>query len=271
MTWGSYGGELKSPQFITTLLIMCIRSNANSVPAAGWFLYEILRDPALELNIRAEVASAALPRTSLAAFPLFDIAKLCSGPRLQSIYAETLRLRVAILVSRRVQVPQFQLCGWLFKKNESLAAASSTEARDEEVWSQGGEGNPHPLGEFWAERFLVFPENPASGPLKRPKTPRVVPTKNDGQNQNSEPIFSMDGLATAWIPYSGGPRLCPGRHFAKQEMISASAILLSAYDMELTEPWKRIGVNKSYYGFGTMPPKDKIGVRIRRKAPGSRL
>ncbi len=55
-----------------------------------------------------------------------------------------------------------------------------------------------------------------------------------------DPKFTLDGVANAWIPFSGAPRLCPGRHFAKQEMISAAAITLAAFEIELkTKPgWK---------------------------------
>jgi len=242
------------------------RTNANSVPAATWFLYEILRDPVLESHIRAELAAAAMPPTSPKSVPIFDITKLCSGPHLQSIYAETLRLRVTVLVSRQVQIANYQFHGWQFKNGDAIAAASSIEAQNENIWSQGGERNPHPLNRFWAYRFLVYPDDPQSGPLKQPKARRAPSAaKGDTQKENTGPRFSLEGLATAWIPYSGGVRICPGRHFAKHEIISTSALLLSAYEIELTNPGEKIESNKEYYGFGTMPPKQKIKCRIRRR------
>lgn len=250
------------------MLTVRIRSNSNSVPAATWFLYEILRDPILESRIRTEIAAAALAPTSQASVPLFDTTKLCSGSHLQSIYAETLRLRVAILVSRQIVTPDFQFHGWLFKKGDTIAAVSSNEAQNERIWSQGGKGNPHPLHQFWADRFLVFRDDPHSGPLKRPKAVKVAPPAyGDTQKEDPDPRFSLEGLTTTWIPYSGGMRLCPGRHFAKQEIISASALLLASYHIELTNPEKRIDHNKGYYGFGTMPPKQKIRCRIKRRSP----
>jgi cytochrome P450 len=247
---------------------LCDRSNANSVPAACWFLYEILKNATLESKVREEIDSAQLLTASPTQVPRFDIEKLCAGPRLQSIYAETLRLRVAILASRRCQVPEMQFRGWSFKYGECVAVATSIESRDEEVWSQGSGENLHPLNEFWAERFLIYPDDPTSGPLKQPKAVKGAVTTMEGDTlkKSNAPRFSMDGLTTAWIPYSGGQRLCPGRHFAKQEMISASAIMLSAFDIELLEPTRNIRENKAFYGFGTMPPKDKIKVRIRRRA-----
>lgn len=113
-----------------------------------------------------------------------------------------------------------------------------------------------------------MPLKSPSGPLKRPKAVKEAITimESDILNKSNAPRFSMDGLTMTWIPYSGGQRLCPGRHCAKQEMISASAILLSAFDFELLEPTRKVHENNAYYGFGTMPPKDKIRVRIRRRA-----
>lgn len=61
-------------------------------------------------------------------------------------------------------------------------------------------------------------------------------------------------------------RLCPGRHFAKQEMISGAAIFLSAFDIQLRVPdGFKSEVDRSYFAFGTMPPKGVIPAKIRRR------
>ena len=36
------------------------------------------------------------------------------------------------------------------------------------------------------------------------------------------------------FPDDGGQRVCPGRHFAKNEMIATFAFLISAYEIEMT-------------------------------------
>jgi cytochrome P450 len=161
---------------------------------------------------------------------------------------------------QRIALQDIDFCGWAINKNERLSIASSNEAMDERIWNVGSDSDPHPLEEFWADRFLVYPNDPNSGPLKArqaPKSPETV----EGRG---EPRFSPEGLENSWIPFSGVPRLCPGRHFAKQEMISAAAIMLAAFEIELRTNQKP-EIDKSYFGFGTVPPKGKIPCRIRRR------
>ena len=60
--------------------------------------------------------------------------------------------------------------------------------------------------------------------------------------------------------------MCPGRHFAKQEMIATFAMLCTAYDIELrTEEGFKPEPDLTYFPFGGLPPKGKIPFRIRRR------
>lgn len=201
----------------------------------------------------------------------FDTYRLCSDPLLQSLYAETLRLRVAVLVVREPARDNFSFRGWHIKKNEVLSLSTRTEAMNKEIWNTGGDGDPHPLHTLWADRFIVDPQDPCSGPLRAPKDKRKKPivatTAGNGTFVAGKPYFSMDGLSASWIPYGGGLSLCPGRHFAKQEIITTAAILLNAYEMELIEKGERNKpqVDMSCFGFGTMPPDRAIPFRIRRR------
>jgi cytochrome P450 len=244
--------------------INTLSANANAIPAATWFLIELLLDPILESRIQKEFSSALIIQPNPSHSPMFDINKLCSGPLCQAIYAETLRLRVGVMMSRKA-LEDVNFCGWSIKKGERIGLASSIEAMDETVWNMGSVSNPHPLDEFWADRFLVYPNDPKSGPLK-PSEATVSPTGAEQKEDRGNPKFTLEGLATAWIPFSGAPRLCPGRHFAKQEMISAAAIMLASFEIELkTKPGCKPESDKAFFGFGTLPPKGAVPCRIRRR------
>lgn len=262
------------------------RTNANSVTAATWFLLETLLDPTLKKRVCARLPAASItpsPGSNIkGSIPIFDAVKLCSDPLLQSIYAETLRLRIAVIIVREPARDNYSFRGWSIKKSEVLSISTRTEAMNKEIWGTGGDDNPHPLDTFWSDRFIVNPEDPSSGPLRNPKEkknntnkPNSIPSQSNqsissttsNKNNSGKPYFSLEGLSTSWIPYGGGQSLCPGRHFAKQEIILSTAILLSAYDIELVEEKgkKRPEVDMSFFGFGAMPPNRKIPFRIRRR------
>ena len=202
------------------------------------------------------------------------------------MYAEALRLYVGVLLVREPTRDNYSFRGWSIKKTEILAISTRTEAMNPEIWSTGGDDNPHPLDVFWADRFIVDPADPNSGPLKKPKgrnhnskansvtsqSNQAVNSANNNDNKENDhdtqkPYFSMEGLSASWIPYGGGQSHCPGRHFAKQQMIISNAIFLTAFDIELIEEEdkKRPNVDMSCFGFGAMPPDRKIPFRIRRR------
>ena len=195
----------------------------------------------------------------------FEIDKLCSQPLLQSMFAETLRLRTVQFIVRGSDHEDFKFRNWLVPKGEVVAVDTHTAHTDEEVWSSGGPGDPHPVNDFWAERFLVYPSDPNSGPLKHKKSSKEGPPYDHNKsNSNDGPVFSMSGLAGAWVPFGGGRRQCPGRVFAKQEVILGAAMFCSSFEIELLSSAKP-EPNMDYYGLGGLPPKQRIPCRIRRR------
>ncbi|KUI61982.1 Cholesterol 7-alpha-monooxygenase [Cytospora mali] len=235
-------------------------TNANSVPAACWFLLETLHNPALKKRVMSELESASVVDESEKRKFKYDIVKLTSNPLLQSVFAEVLRLRVAVLVVRQPTQDHYNLGGWHIKKGETVCLSTRNELLDSDFWNAGTLADPHPVSDFWADRFLLYPNDPSSGPLKEPKRR----TGNKDSLVGEEPSFSLDGCTWNWVPFGGGRNLCPGRHFAKREIMLTAAIFLKAYDIELltdTLP----GPDESVFGFGTMPPNAKVPCRIRRR------
>ena len=137
---------------------------------------------------------------------------------------------------------------WLLPRGSVVAAMSYVAHRDEKHFPTGTDKEPHPLGEFWAERFLR--EEEAEGDTS--------PTGNKGHSH-----FSLDGLAGAWIPYGGGTNMCPGRHFAKQEILLASALLASMFEVQLEGPLPE--PDHRFFGSGTLGVKGKARCKIRRR------
>ena len=68
--------------------------------------------------------------------------------------------------------------------------------------------------------------------------------------------------------------MCPGRHFAKQEIMSTLAILVTTFDIEIIEWMSLDGKTKSdrpaqdnlkYSGSAAMPPDRDLKVRWKRR------
>lgn len=191
---------------------------------------------------------------------------------MQSVYAETLRLRVAVLITRAPDFSDFQLGEWTLQKGEMIGMSSRTAALNHQLWNAGTSHDPHPLDEFWANRFLVLPGDTSSGPLRDGRSHQVRNENSTSDSlaaqSTSEPKFSIDGLAGGWIPFGGGQRMCPGRHFAKQEIIGTFAMLLDMFDIELQMPkgWAPV-MDMRYFPLGGLPIKGAVGFRIRTRKP----
>ena len=68
----------------------------------------------------------------------------------------------------------------------------------------------------------------------------------------------------------GGPGMCPGRHFAKQEVLLTVAALLTSFDIDFVE-WTKPDGSRSDRGpgndetyAGTMPPDRDAKIRLTR-------
>jgi len=250
-------------------------SNSNAIPAAFWLLYEIFRDPQLLERVRKEVDATRLPSDDPNAPPRFDLEALTKATLLQSVYAETLRINTAILVARMPEHEDFRLGDHVFEKDKLMVAASYVAHHDTNVWNQGTPEDPHPLSEFWAERFLIQPGNTRSGPLNPSAKNKDVLPRGEAELAGGAlettahadtAKFSIDGLSGAFVPYGGGQSLCPGRHYAKQEMLMTFAILATSFDVEILHgPGEATKLDMKYFGLGVLPPRTATPCRIRRR------
>lgn len=235
---------------------------ANTTMAAFWTVYELISDEDLLQRARERFEANLTPETQN-----IDIFKVSQDPLLQSVFAEVLRLRTLLLVLKYAQ-EDVHLGKWTFPKGSVIAMPTQARAMDTDVWNSGTLENPHPLDKFWAERFLVYPQDPSSGPL-RPKNfevddfSKASDVSAEDPDDSNEPIFSLEGLTGSYFPFSGGHRTCPGRNFSKQEALSTAAHFLLKYDIEVTKPlgWTP-GTNMAFFPTGVLPPGEAVPFRM---------
>jgi len=178
-----------------------------------------------------------------------NISQLISSPLLQSIFHEVLRVYVDVLVTRELHEDiKLPLDGkgdgsrnLTLGKNSTVIAPSIASHYDSTYFVDP------PVDIFYAERFLVpaSPENPSEGYS-----------------------FSSVGAGSRMWPWGGGKTMCPGRVFAKQEVLAAVALVLLTFDIEAAGE-KRYNIPKfspAYSGSGTIVPGGDVKVLIKWKS-----
>ena len=143
-----------------------------------WMIVELAKDSALLEAVREEVATTYVIDLETGK-RTFDIQKLAILPLLQSVFTETLRLRMNFNIIRQVNEP-FAVDGYTLKKGAMLQAPMMVAHYDEAVWGNAG----HPASEFWAERHIKYvDETDGSGNVSRKRT------------------FAMAGRPSSYFPF----------------------------------------------------------------------
>ncbi|KAI0022957.1 cytochrome P450 [Xylariomycetidae sp. FL0641] len=218
-----------------------IWATRNAVSAASWAIFDIYRDPELLTSVRAEVDTCAAKDAD--GRLRFDFDSLLRLPVLQAVYAETLRLRMHFYIIRMPDRVDLRIRDWVIPRQKVVVTPTTVAHMDSEAWSTGSR-NEHPVDQFWIGRFLKCPSGDPASP----------------------PTFSTKELEGSWIPYGGGPRQCPGRHFAKRQILLTIALVVSLFDCEIVDG-KDVQEDFSLMGFGSgiSNPKGKVPARIRRR------
>ena len=222
--------------------------NSNAIPAAGWMLMHILHsdgEKTLLSRVMEELKGAERDDGSL------DVPTLIALPLLQSIFHEVLRIYADVLVSRELReditLPLEDKKGrMLLKKNGVVMAVSWLAHRDETLWTDP------PCNQFYAERFL----------------------RTDLETGHR--LFSTGGTSGKFFPFGGGKTICPGRVFAKQEVLVSVASVLLSFEMQplgfVDEQGRSSqnfpGLGKTYPGSGIMVMDGDMRVKIKgRRGP----
>lgn len=201
---------------------------------------QIVKDPSLLQAVRDEVATVIQSGSDGGKLTI-DHQKLVALPLLQSIFTETLRLRVNFNIMRDVKQPT-TLDGRSIPQGVMLQAPMQVAHYNEKVWNAVGD---HPAGQFWAERHIKWTE------------------------KGTKRVYSMAGSPASYFPFGGGANICPGRRLAKVEIFTTIALIVSRFDIELVG-WNNLDGSPSaraarsdlrFSGAGAMPPDKDMMIR----------
>lgn len=206
----------------------------NTTPACFWTLFMLHAHPGLREQVRREIDACTETTVTKSAdgsditTKTVEITTLKEKcPLLLSAYQETLRYK-AMGTSVREVVEDTTLDGYLLKKGAMLQMPTRIIHTDEAVWGPT-------VNDFNPRRFL--PEEKAN----RPKD-------------------------VCFRAFGGGKTLCPGRHFATNEVLAVVAVFLSRFDMEPADPkrgWAEPTSDNTNVASVIMEPDEDVKVRVK--------
>ncbi|KAI1633567.1 cytochrome P450 [Biscogniauxia mediterranea] len=201
----------------------------NTAPAAFWTLLLLHSHPGLLPDIRKEIDACTETTTEDGVtVKTLDITTLKeSCPLLLSSYQEVLRYR-SMGTSVREVTEDTYLGQWLLKKGAMVQMPSRIVHQDPSLWGAN-------VDEFNPRRFL---------PEEKQNRPRDV----------------------CFRAFGGGKTLCPGRHFATNEVLAAVAVFVARLDMKPAKgEWTLPTTANTNVAAVVMEPDDDIEVEIKSR------
>ncbi|KAI1297078.1 putative cytochrome P450 [Xylaria venustula] len=201
----------------------------NTAPAAFWALLLLHSHPDLLNDVREEVDACTQTLTENGTtVKALDITTLKgSCPLLLSSYQEVLRHR-SMGTSVREVMEDTYLDQWLLKKGAMLQMPSRVIHQDGNLW-----GND--VDEYNPRRFL---------PEHKKTRPRDV----------------------CFRAFGGGKTLCPGRHFATNEILAVVATFIARFDMKPVEgEWKVPTTTNTNVAAVVMQPDHDVDIEIKTR------
>lgn len=180
------------------------RALANTVPCSLMSAIHVLQVPTLSDHLRRDIDENCGRDVESGGGQSIDPKKLSKNPLLSSIYAETLRLHMSVSIPVVPQHGELNLGKWRIPKASYGLIPVACCHTNKDVWNT--RDGAHPVTSFWAERFLVDPDDASSGPV-RPGADIVAQKPRAIQGQmgldGMQPYFTTEGLEGSWIPYGG--------------------------------------------------------------------
>ncbi|KPP58987.1 prostacyclin synthase-like [Scleropages formosus] len=220
------------------MLLQLWVTQCNAGPAAFWLLGFLLTHPEAMRAVRREIddllqqggASQGLPLDKKAETPVFD-----------SVLSETLRLTAAVLISREV------------KQDTMLELVDGRKYRLRR-----------------GDRVCLFPYlSPQMDPSihDEPEVFKFDRFLNADGTKKTDFFQGKSRLKYYTMPWGAGMNICVGRDFAISAIKQFVFMVLTCFDMELSDPDSSMPPSNTIRcGFGMLQPEGDLNIRYKRKA-----
>lgn len=201
----------------------------NTAPAAFWTLFLLCSHLGLLVEIRKEIDGCTKTTTENGStVKTIDITTLKEAcPLFLSSYQEVLRY-ASMGTSVREVMEDTYLDQWLLKKGTMLQMPSRIIHQDASLWGTN-------VGEFNPRRFL----------------------REERKNRPRDVCFRSFG---------GGKTLCPGRHFATNEILAVVAVFIARLDIKpVAGEWKMPTTANTNVAAVVMEPDEDVQVEIKTR------
>lgn len=181
----------------------------NTTTTTFWVVLRIFADPGLLLEVRAEVEDALIASNTAHGRNHISITQLRNRcPLLTSVYRECLRLGSENSSVRLVKEDTLLSDRYHLRKGSIVQIAGGAIHANQAIWGEDAES-------FNPRRFLSE-ESVREG----------TSHKASGADRASRSFHPA-----AFRGFGGGKTLCPGRHFATNEIVCFAAIIIRCFDI----------------------------------------
>ncbi|KAI1478174.1 cytochrome P450 [Daldinia eschscholtzii] len=190
----------------------------NATTSTFWISLHLYADPALLATVRREIESVLSPRSSSSdnkpgyTLRITDLRDKC--PVLVAVYRECLRLGSDTYSTRVVKEDYLLANQYFLKKNAVIQIAGGVIHADQRIWGAD-------VFDFNPKRFLDKTNSNSDAEALNPDTGSKPRSK---QGNAFHPA--------AFRAFGGGKTLCPGRHFAMNEILAFVALVVLQFDMK---------------------------------------
>lgn len=224
-----------------TELDMMFALQANATPTAFWVLLHIITDPSLSLKFRKIADDTAMSND--------ELLKTAKMPELDGVFKEALRMHSHAPIIRKVMA-----------QTVIPIANDHVEGGIEEMIVEPGSYVviPTPTVHF---SELNYPDPDVFDPSRWDAQPLEKCEKTNSRSTNIK--MARQQL----VSFGGGSHYCPGRFFARIEIMSFAILFYKLFEVQNPERVKMAsGWRFGTYAQGTQLPATKTPIRLRPRS-----